>query len=445
LYFGAGTVTAPSISTTGDSNTGIYFPAADQVAITTGGTQKFIVDASGNVGIGASSPAAKLEVDGQEAIVALRVETSNTGVSAGNYSEIQLADTGSIRSYWRNVRDGSGATIFSYNDNLRISQGSTEVARFTLAGNFGVGTTSPASRLHVNDSAISIQSSSFPALKFLDGSGNTDAEIYFGAGGGDDFNVNNYANGPMIFRTNNTERARITSGGDLGIGSTSPSGRLTLQRASLGASTDISWKNEAGDDKARIRFGGTDEELAFWTGSTPAERARIDSTGRMVINGTTQLYSATLTLYRAGNSYNLTSTVTGTGNEGHVVFENGNGAVGTIFTNGTATAYNTSSDYRLKNTIAPMTGALAKVALLKPCTYKWNADGSDGQGFIAHELAEVVPQCVTGEKDAVDADGKPKYQGVDTSFLVATLTAAIQEQQDMIDELKAEVASLKGA
>jgi len=84
-----------------------------------------------------------------------------------------------------------------------------------------------------------------------------------------------------------------------------------------------------------------------------------------------------------------------------------------------------------------MTGALAKVTLLKPCTYKWNIDGSDGHGFIAHELAEVVPQCVTGEKDAVDADGNPKYQGIDTSFLVATLTAAIQEQQAIIESLKA--------
>jgi hypothetical protein len=84
-----------------------------------------------------------------------------------------------------------------------------------------------------------------------------------------------------------------------------------------------------------------------------------------------------------------------------------------------------------------MTGALAKVALLKPCTYKWNVDGSNGEGFIAHELAQVVPNAVTGEKDAVDEDGNPEYQGIDTSFLVATLTAAIQEQQAIIESLKA--------
>ena len=83
-----------------------------------------------------------------------------------------------------------------------------------------------------------------------------------------------------------------------------------------------------------------------------------------------------------------------------------------------------------------MTGALAKVAQLKPVTYKWKADGSDGQGFIAHELQAVVPDCVTGEKDAVDENGNPKYQGVDTSFLVATLTAAIQELKAEFDAYK---------
>jgi hypothetical protein len=90
-----------------------------------------------------------------------------------------------------------------------------------------------------------------------------------------------------------------------------------------------------------------------------------------------------------------------------------------------------------------MTGALAKVAALKPVTYKWNADGSDGEGFIAHELAEVVPQCVTGEKDAVDAEGNPVYQGIDTSFLVATLAAAIQELKASLDEVKLEFDAYK--
>ena len=126
-----------------------------------------------------------------------------------------------------------------------------------------------------------------------------------------------------------------------------------------------------------------------------------------------------------------------------VHFDRGSSTVGFITTTNTTTTYSSASDYRLKNTIAPITGALAKVALLKPCTYKWNIDGSEGQGFIAHELQEVCPIAVHGTKDAIDADGKPDYQGVDTSFLVATLTAAIQEQQVLIKTLSARLTALE--
>ena len=117
--------------------------------------------------------------------------------------------------------------------------------------------------------------------------------------------------------------------------------------------------------------------------------------------------------------------------------------VGSIQINPTTTTYATSSDYRLKENIAPMTGALATIAQLKPVTYKWKQDGSDGQGFIAHELQEVMPDAVVGKKDAVDEDGKPVYQGIDTSFLVATLTAAIQELKTIVDAQAAEIAELK--
>ena len=90
-----------------------------------------------------------------------------------------------------------------------------------------------------------------------------------------------------------------------------------------------------------------------------------------------------------------------------------------------------------------MTGALATVAQLKPCTYDWISTKEKGQGFIAHELQAVVPDCVTGQKDAVDAEGKPVYQGVDTSFLVATLTAAIQELNTLVTTQAATITSLE--
>ena len=88
-----------------------------------------------------------------------------------------------------------------------------------------------------------------------------------------------------------------------------------------------------------------------------------------------------------------------------------------------------------------MTGALDKVISLKPVTYTWKDTKIEGQGFIAHELQAVVPEAVTGEKDAVDAEGNPVYQGIDTSFLVATLTAAIQELKAEVDALKLQLGA----
>ena len=177
---------------------------------------------------------------------------------------------------------------------------------------------------------------------------------------------------------------------------------------------------------------------------TFASRMTLDSSGNLQVGGATTSVTRLQVLADAVNAAVCTQ-VPSTSSFGHILFRNPNGLVGQINTSGTSTAYNTSSDYRLKEDIAPMTGALAKVAALKPCTYKWKVDGSDGQGFIAHELAEVEAGCVTGEKDAVDADGNPKYQGIDTSFLVATLAAAIQEQQTLITALTARITALETA
>jgi len=126
-----------------------------------------------------------------------------------------------------------------------------------------------------------------------------------------------------------------------------------------------------------------------------------------------------------------------------VFLNNANGISGLISQAQNSVSYVSASDYRLKNSIAPMTGALAKVALLKPCTFKWNSDSSDGQGFIAHELQAVVPDCVTGEKDALNENGDIKPQGVDPSKLVATLTAAIQELKALVDTQAARITALE--
>ena len=205
-----------------------------------------------------------------------------------------------------------------------------------------------------------------------------------------------------------------------------------------------------GDTNTGIFFPAADT-IGFAEGG--AEAMRIDSSGNLLV-GTTSQFTGYTTNTRltvsmpSGSSGTTWEHADSTGGSAPTLLNflnSSNTRVGYIASSGTATSFSTSSDYRLKNSIIPMTGALAKVALLKPCTYKWNADGSDGEGFIAHELQAVVPDCVSGEKDAVDAEGNPQYQGIDTSFLVATLTAAIQEQQALIIQLQADVAELKGA
>ena len=111
--------------------------------------------------------------------------------------------------------------------------------------------------------------------------------------------------------------------------------------------------------------------------------------------------------------------------------------VGNISVTTLATSYNSISDYRLKEAVQPLVGGLARVSALKPSIYKWKVNGSDGEGFIAHELADVVPAAVTGEKDAVNEDGTINPQGVDLSKVVPILVAAIQELTARVQTLEA--------
>jgi hypothetical protein len=113
-----------------------------------------------------------------------------------------------------------------------------------------------------------------------------------------------------------------------------------------------------------------------------------------------------------------------------------NSTVGTIAVTTGGTTYNSISDYRLKEAVQPLVGGLARVSALKPSIYKWKSNGSSGEGFIAHELADVVPAAVTGEKDAVNEDGTVNPQGVDLSKVVPILVAAIQELTARVQTLE---------
>jgi hypothetical protein len=232
-----------------------------------------------------------------------------------------------------------------------------------------------------------------------------------------------------------TQAMTLDASGNLMVGATSTDERLRVQSS---ASYQISFKNNSASGLGAIGLDG-DNNFLFYGNNT--ERMRIDSSGNLLV-GATSAVGLGLTLFPAATMV-FNNNAAASGHLFHS-FRRSGVEIGYIDQNGTtAVRYITSSDYRLKDNVAPMTGALDKVALLKPVTYKWKIDGSDGQGFIAHELAEVCPEAVSGEKDAVDENGSIKPQGIDTSFLVATLTAAIQEQQAIITDLKARIESLE--
>jgi hypothetical protein len=289
--------------------------------------------------------------------------------------------------------------------------------------------------------------------------------ISAGTTSGTAINISGDTSGALALQTNNgTTAVTITTAQNVGIGTTNPASWGGLYKgldintygqfaASTGGAvwlgnnfyydgSNYVYKNSStvtgylqssgGHNWYNVASGTAGNTFSF---STPV--MSIDSNGSLFI-GCTADPSSSVTGSRWNPTYkqwsnSVASTVTST----QWAFNNPNGTIGSIQTTNSTTAYNTSSDYRLKENIAPMTGALEKVAQLKPCTYKWKVDGTNGEGFIAHELQEVVAGCVTGEKDAVDENGKPIYQGIDTSFLVATLTAAIQELKAEFDAYKA--------
>ena len=328
----------------------------------------------------------------------------------------------------------------------------TQAMTLDASGNVMVGTTTNQSRF-----TIANQSTGYVAYTATDGTNisffglATQANNYItGSAAGDA--VLRGTNGVTISGNNGTGAVRIDSSGTLCIGTTSALSaafKTNIENGRLGVSSNsdqyaLYLRYNTATLGAYI--GSPSANALAFSGSGGGEYGRFDSSGNLLV-GTTSFSNAGggVALASGASGENLKSSATSTGAWGHYGFYNSNGRVGLISTNGTATTYATSSDYRLKHDIAPMTGALAKVSALKPVTYKWNTDNSDGEGFIAHELAAVVPQCVTGEKDAVDEEGNPVYQGIDTSFLVATLTAAIQEQQAIIQSLTARITALEGA
>mgnify|MGYP005997671509 CR=1 FL=1 len=254
--------------------------------------------------------------------------------------------------------------------------------------------------------------------------------------------------------SNSSDATAITidSSENVGIG-TSPNAKLDIKDDSnstqfilRGRSSDnfgiLDFRNNAGDTvKGQVKSDAS-SNLILRAGSTN-DALTIDSSGNAFFGCSTTpsntivgfQISPSITTVASHKSSSGTSTVETT----HFSFLNGNGVVGAIQTNGTATVFATSSDHRLKENVTADWDATTRLKQLNPVRFNFIADADTTvDGFLAHEVQSVVPEAITGTHNEVDADGNPVYQGIDQSKLVPLLVKTIQELEARITALESE-------
>ena len=388
------------------------------------------------------------------------------------------------------------------NHSLNFQTNNTERMRIDSSGRVGIGTSSPAYKFHQHESSSSENYHLF--TNSTTGSTSSDG-FRIGIDSNENALIWHRENNSVQFATNNTERMRIDSSGRVGIGTSSPSGsglhikkdtasttnELLRLSNSAGSTTDgvklvmeVANTSGNGGEIGTVRDGGSFNPYMYFStsagvGSSPSERMRLDSSGYLLVGTTTTFPGANNTasgsmIQDNGSAYFSRATGYALGvnrntTDGTIINIAKDGTtVGSISVTASATAYNTSSDYRLKTDAQPMTGASARVQALNPVNFEWIADGTRVDGFLAHEAQEVVPEAVTGTKDAMrdeeyevtpavlDDDGNvvteavmgtrsvPDYQGIDQSKLVPLLTAALQEALTKIDALETRITALEG-
>ncbi len=250
-------------------------------------------------------------------------------------------------------------------------------------------------------------------------------------------------NGDITLDPNGTGDTIVASG-NLGIGTTSP----TI--ASSGGGVHIQDGTQAALRLDHYLNGGFEVQsasgaLKFYSTAASAERMRITSGGEVLIGTTSGGSSSALHLKGAATLCVMQNDDANGGTyQTTVLFRNSSGTpVGTIKSNSTSVAYNSASDYRLKENVADMTGAIARVKTLAPKRFNFIADADTTvDGFLAHEAQTVVPEAVSGTHNEVDDDGNAVMQGIDQSKLVPLLTGALQEAITKIEALETSNADL---
>ena len=291
----------------------------------------------------------------------------------------------------------------------------------------------------------------------------------------------NFASDTVNINTGGSTRATFDSNGRLGIGTTSPSSLLELSGGG-NATLIVNTGNNSGDN-SQIAFGDSaDADVGFinYDHGTNAMQFRVNASERMRITSDGALLLGTNSVHNTGQVFSITGAahimeIQNTSTAGHrtitlrhsrasggtsaeqIVFEEtGGGAVGSIQSTGSATSYNTSSDYRLKENESAISDGITRLKTLKPYRFNFKVDASTTvDGFFAHEVT-AVPEAITGTKDAVvtqamidageytaDKLDQEIHQGIDQSKLVPLLTAALQEAIAKIEVLETKVAALE--
>jgi hypothetical protein len=443
-----GTVGAPGLAFASDLDTGFFRPAANRLGIATAGVKRvefgtsevvfnesgadvnfriegdtnanlFFVDAGNDrIGLGTGSPSEPLEVAGN---IFINTNESYTKFLANNTGESGLlaVDADSDERAGINFQGvGSNqdtAITFSTSDTASTM---LERMRIDTDGRLLVGTSS-------------------------DTTGDTGAKIQIVDSGTPVLALSR--NDTSIFTNNSIAQIRIFSNDDSGY----------QECAQIAAQADGDFAND--DKPTRLVFSTT----ADGAGS-PTERMRITKNGNVFVNATinpalgTEMFgvaaqsSGQTTAAGFANNVNTAPTLfvansSNTTNTYHVRFASGSAGAtrGEIYYNGSQLVYATSSDYRLKENVERLASGTDLVKQLRPVSYRWIESQQQDIGFIAHEVQEVFPNAVGGEKDAVDENGKILPQTYDPSKLVPLLTAALQEALAEIESLKARVTALE--
>ena len=383
----------------------------------------FFVDAGNSrVGINEDAPENALHINGGSGNIPLTIESTDT--------ECALE-----------LRDSTGSSFIKGRADLRFEVNSADVVRMESA----VTVVNEAGA----DYDFRVESQHLTHLLFCDG-GNS--KVGIGQSSPDNrLHVVDSTTGsiaPLVIG-NEDNTAVSTQKVKLGFGLARDSGTVKNDAGEIEVGKDNQW--DATDNNI-------DSYMAFATyrNNARVEQMRMTNLGMLCINTTSNLNSGGGTkpgvsvAGGGGGPHVMTLKNADTsGGANQIEFQDGSGDVcGAINSNASSntTAYGTSSDYRLKENVSAVSGAIEKLKLLEPKTYNFISDSSKTKedGFLAHELAEVIPNAVTGEKDAVHDNGQMDIQQVDYGKLTPLLTAALQEAVAKIETLETEIAALKG-